>query len=262
MTTFYPFRSRRRYASGGINEEHTWWVKCEAVGKARHKESPYLFANEWIAGNIAQFLRLPIPPFSLLAKRSKSTSMFCSYSFQGDSTPSDVNPQILYQKHPDLCVGILLFDMLVLNCDRHGGNLKVDDPADPKDFFIFDHERALLYIYQDEGVDRLMSRIDRLGITDGSGSGDEWHCIIEEVDSIPLIRKWAGKIAMIPDWFIKDICHEVWKLGIVQEERDAVANFLNIRKIKLCDLISQNKDRFPKIRAADWPLILCPQELS
>jgi hypothetical protein len=256
MTTFYPYRSRRRWASGGINQDQTWWVKCEAVGKARYEESPYLFANEWIAGNIAQFLRLPIPPFALLSKKSRGTAMFCSYNFRGDSTPADVKPDELYGKFPSECVGIFLFDCLVINCDRHRGNLKVDDPDKPTDFYIFDHERALFYIYKGEGIKRLNSRQNRLGVSDSAVSdpADEWHCLIECIDSAGLLSDWLRRIESIPDWFIDAICGEVLRLGITQTERDAVARFLKERRTNLASLVHANRQRFPKI--TKWPLFL------
>lgn len=148
MTNFYPYRSRRRFAhsgrGGGINQDNTWTVRTEAIGKGASDESPYLLANEWISANIAQFLRLPVPPFALVRKRSPSTAMFISYSYDGDEKPDDVNPDALYASQPDICVGITLLDILVANCDRHGGNIKVDKPASPKSVYIFDHESAVL----------------------------------------------------------------------------------------------------------------------
>lgn len=244
MTTFYPFRSRRRFASGGVNQDQTWWVKCEGVGKQRSADNPYLFANEWIAGCIAQFLRLPIPPFTLMSKCSKRTAMFCSYSFQGDSTPSDVDPVTLIKLHPFICAGITVFDIFVANPDRHGGNLKVDNKAKPKDFFIFDHERALFYIYANEGIQRLNDRANRLGITDGADSADEWHCLMEHLESLADIAEWVRRVESIPDWFIEATCEEVWKHGITRAETNAVIAFLKDRQSRISTLISENKGRF------------------
>lgn len=255
MREFFPYKSRISYRSGGVNQDHTWLVKCEAIGKARNEDSHYLMANEWIAGNIAQFLRLPIPPFNFLSKRSvNKTAMFCSYNFAGDSKPSDVDPQVLYSKYPDKCVGIVLFDILVLNCDRHGGNLKVDKPEDPKRFYIFDHERALFYIQKKRGTERLESRKNRLGISDGNASSDTWHCLIEFIDSPGLIGEWCGKIRQIPDWFIDDICKDVQGLGILKAETEAVSKFLKDRRDALGELILDNRDRFPLV--SNWPLFL------
>ncbi|MES2790097.1 MAG: hypothetical protein V4719_10775 [Planctomycetota bacterium] len=258
MAQFYPFRSRRKYSqSEGVNFERTWWVKCEALGKSRDPdEAPYLMANEWISGSIAQFLRLPIPAFALLCKKTKSTAMFCSYSYEGDTSPEDVDPDILYAKYPQLCTGITVFDMLVVNCDRHGGNIKVDDPIRPELVHVFDHSHALFNVYPKEGIQRLKSREDRLGIANGPESRDEFHCLFELLDSLEHMRYWVKRIADIPDWFIDDICSDARHCGVTPTECAAVAAFLKERKRKLPNLIVNNKNRFPQIDKTKWELFL------
>ncbi|MBN2476463.1 MAG: hypothetical protein JXB62_17750 [Pirellulales bacterium] len=119
-----------------------WAIKTKAIGKD-NSDNPYLIANEWIAGSVAQFLGLPVPPFALMRKRDRRTVMFASISFEGETTPRDVEPSVLWAKHPRLCTGILLFDILIANCDRHAGNIKVDNRIAPKKVHVFDHEHAL-----------------------------------------------------------------------------------------------------------------------
>src|SRR3990170_1752400 len=58
-------------------------------------------------------------------------------------TPDDVVPHRCCAALPQICSGILLFDLLVANSDRHVGNLKVDDPDNPLEIDVFDHDRAL-----------------------------------------------------------------------------------------------------------------------
>lgn len=77
----FPYKTKRRYAeSEGINVDNTFDVECQAFGKSASDVSPYLIANEWIAASIAQFLQLPIPPFSIMGRRSPHTRMFASYN--------------------------------------------------------------------------------------------------------------------------------------------------------------------------------------
>lgn len=258
MLRVYPYRSRRRFETrgkaGGINADRTYLVKTEAVGKSQWLESPYLIANEWIAGQITQFLCLPVPPFAVVQKKSLATAMFTSYSFEGDSTPDDVDPQILYERFPFECTGIVLFDILIANCDRHGGNLKVDKPGAPRDFYLIDHERALFYIYKGEGIKRLKSREKRLGVTDGSESRDEWHCLVELLDSVDHITCWVKRVQDIPDWFIDEICDAMWKVSVSKQECAAVKEFLKRRRDSIGELIVANEKRFPGIK--NWPLFL------
>lgn len=255
MVTFFPYRSRRRYReSPGINVDSTYTVKTEALGKGRSDESPYLIANEWIAANIAQFLRLPVPPFALVAKRSRSTRMFASYSYEGDTTPADVEPSILYERHPRLCAGIVLFDILVANCDRHRGNLKVDKPAAPETVHLIDHDRAMFGVIAGNGVQRLQDIQDRLGVTDAPESRDEWHCLVELLASSDDMEHWLARIADIPDWLISEVCNDVHRIAITANERDEAIRFLQERRNNLGSLIHRHRDRFPRVQ--NWPLFL------
>ncbi|MBX3443996.1 MAG: hypothetical protein KF774_16425 [Planctomyces sp.] len=256
MLQIFRYRSRRRFETdrrgGGVNSDHTFSVKTAAVGKSQWAESPYLLANEWIAANIAQFLRLPVPPFALVQKRSPKSRMYISYDYEGDTTPDDVKPQPLYDNFPSAATGIVLFDILIANCDRHGGNLKVDKPNNPSAFYLIDHERALFYIYKGEGEKRLKSRIDRLGVTDGADSSDEWHCLVELLNDINFVQEWYCRVRDIPEWFIREVCNEVRRISIRKSECKAVCDFLKYRRDNLWQLLYSHRDRFPLIPKDAW----------
>lgn len=258
MVQFYPYRTRRKYRGPdqGVNSDHTWDVKCQAIGKAQNNESQYLIANEWISANLGQYLRLPVPPFSLMKKRSRKTVMFASYSFDGVSPQKKLKEredvEALFAAKPDTCAGILAFDILIANCDRHGWNIKVDNLRKPTAVHLFDHERALFYIDKGLGVARLKSREDRLGVTDGKASLDEWHCLVEVVDSVELLAPWIKLIEDIPESFIERICQEVVQISITKKERDEVIAFLVKRRSELSKLIRDHRDRFTQIK--NWPL--------
>ena len=258
MLNIYPYKSRRTFASldrgGGINVDRTYAVKTEAVGKSKGEESPYLLANEWISSSIAQFLRLPVPPFAIVQKKSKNTAMFISDSYDGDSTPDDAEPQLLYDNFAKDCTGVVILDILTANCDRHPGNIKVDKPSSPKVFYLIDHERSLFYVHDKDGIGHLKSREDRLGVTDGDNSANEWHCLVDLLDSVEYINQWVGRVLSIPDWFIDDVCEEMWKVSINRHECDYVKEFLKRRRDGLGKLILAHKSRFPK--TSDWPLLL------
>jgi hypothetical protein len=257
MAPFYPYKTRRKYAeSEGINADHSWVVRCQAFGKGASDVSPYLIANEWIASNIAQFLRLPIPPFSLQRKKTRSTVMFSSYSFEGDSKPANSDPAVLYKKFPEICAGVVVFDILVANFDRHHRNIKVDNAANPTTLYIIDHERSLFHLYPGRGIKQLKAVANRLGITDGTDSRNEWHCLIELLESADDISTWIGKVASLPNWFIETICNDVWKVSITAAERNAVIEWLKGRRDSLGPLILSHKDRFTSIDPKSWPMFL------
>jgi hypothetical protein len=182
--------------------------------------------------------------------------MAISYNFDGDTKPDDVKPDVLYQRHPFICTGITLFDIYVANCDRNPGNLKVDNPQKPTTCYLIDHERALFYIYAGEGIKRLESRAKRLGVTDAGDSDDEWHCLVELLDSVDLIGEWVKRIQSIPGWFIDGICDEIATLSINRRETEAVKAFLKSRRDGFDELILNHKDRFISMPPrTQWPLI-------
>ncbi len=180
--------------------------------------------------------------------------MFASQSFEGDTTPDDLEPELLYNSDALLCAGIVVFDIFVANCDRYKGNIKVDNPATPSVIRLIDHERALFYKDAKEGIKRLKSRADRLGIADGMDSAFEWHCFVELIDSAENLSHWVRRVEDIPDWFLHSVCEEVKRLAITETEFQEVVAFLKARRDKLGQLILDNRTRFPKVK--QWPLIL------
>ncbi len=252
MKPWYPYVSRtRNKASDGVNE--SWIVRCEAIGKS-NDENRYTIANEWISANLAQFLQLPVPPFSLLRKRPSSAAMFASYSFQGDSTPADVRPPECYQSHPRLCAGILVFDILIANCDRHRGNIKVDRAENPRRIHIIDHEHALFHVWPDEGIKRLRSFDGRLGITGGSVTGESRHIFLDEIDSTDHFAEWIARVGDIPNWFVEEICTAVVNIGVHKKEIGEVKKFIFKRRDSMGELLKQNHSEFTRI--SEWPLFL------
>lgn len=244
-----PYISRRRYSeTEGVND--AWVISARAFGKD-NRDNPYLIPNEWIAGSIAQFLGVPVPPFALMRKHDRRTVMFASVSFEGDTTPRDAVPSILWANHPHLCTGILVFDILMANCDRHSGNIKVDDPASPKRVYVFDHDRALFYVYAKKGAKRLKDMQDCLGIRGGAG-----HCLIDEANTAEHFGDWVKRVQEMPLSFIERVCSQVHRLGATRREVGQAVKFLNHRRQHLGELVYQNRAEFPSIPPTDWPLFL------
>lgn len=249
---WYTYDSRERYLeTGGINE--AWWVKHRSLGRENSEESPYLLANEWICSSIGRFLRLPIPPFALMRRGGKG--MFLSGRYGAvDSTPDDVKPDICFRAMPKLCTGILLFDILIANPDRHSGNLKVDDPLNPKEVEVFDHDRALFGSSPGRGIERFGRLLDRLGTSGGSVTGQNDNCLLGVASTSRHFHEWLQRIESIPDWFICETCEETRSIPTTAEELEVVTSFLKERKRKLPDIIRNNKDKFPNIK--EWELTL------
>ncbi len=250
---WYDFESREPYLSEGIND--AWWVKHLSLGKENSNDSPYLLANEWICGNIGQFLRLPIPPFGLVRPGPSRKGMFVSWKYGSRSTlPDDAKPDKCFENDPETCTGILLFDVLVANSDRHDSNLKVDDPNNPQEIYVFDHDHALFGAIGEDGISRLNSLEKRVAVSGGSVTGENRHCLIDVVTTSEHFGMWVDRIYSIPENFIRLVCNEAVGLPITKQEAEVACHFLRERKEHLADIILENKDEFSSIR--DWGLPL------
>jgi hypothetical protein len=248
---WYSFESRVPYDSAGVND--AFQVTHFSIARENSDESPYLIPNEWIAGHIGTALRLPVPPFALVRHEGQK-GMFASLRFgKRDSTPPDMLPLPCVTNEPELCTGILLFDILIANGDRHRGNIKVDDKNNPREIMIFDHDRALFGCEAGEGTNRLNRKVESLGLSDGTESADSPNCLLTVLNTSKFFRRWIEKISLIPRWFIEDLCDEVndW---LTTDELDAVKYFLVYRCIELETIINKNKRRFTAIH--DWGLFV------
>lgn len=259
MTNFYPYRTRRKYSeSEGNNEENTFDVRSESIGKSPSDTSPYLLANEWICGRVAQFLQLPIPSFTLVCKKSRSTRMFLSHKFERNTSRFEISPRSLYEAFPFLCTGIVVFDIYICNPDRLMRNLKVDRTSQPTKLHLIDHEKALLHVGQGQGIQYLKSMVDRLGVSSSLGSnriGSD-HCLIDLIIDYQDLVTWVRRVQDIPDWFIHCICEDVYRNPLTKRELRAVQDFLKKRRDKLWSLISTHKSRFRSLEFREWDLFV------
>jgi hypothetical protein len=175
------------------------------------------------------------------------------YGKVGEAIPDDTIPNTVFNNHQNLCTGILLFDILIANPDRHIGNLKVDSAVNPKRVWIIDHERALCGVFKGDSQARLTSLEDRLGISGGSVTGQNRHCLLDVINTSKYIMDWIHRINTIPRWFIHDACMRIIRVGIDSRTARALCRFLDTRKGKVQTLIKNNKSEFTKI--FDWGLM-------
>ena len=154
---------RQEVVSGpqtGLNQ--AYWLYHRSLGRGK-KRNPYLLANEWICSNIGWYLRLPIPPFALMRKSENSERFFASLDYGKKTQASDMIPSRVAARLPKLAAGVVLFDILIANPDRHEGNLKVNDRHNPTAIEVFDHDVALFGDKRGKGTARLQKVSDRLG---------------------------------------------------------------------------------------------------
>ena len=235
----------------GIGVGGSQYVHVQAVAKSNSDISPYCVPNEVICGEIGRFLRLPIPPSGLVLSTARSP-MVASLDFNltGNTLPP-VDVLRCVQDLPKLAAGVLIFDILIGNCDRHRQNFSVDFLSSPPQMNVFDHDRALLGYEPTKGMDRLSATRDRLGVSWGSvepfGSGAMKHCLLEAVDTDTHFGEWIDRAASLPKFFVEEVCLDAVHVGLSELEAKAAADFLIYRKSELRSIIQNNREKFTAI---------------
>lgn len=220
----------------------------QAWHRTSWEQSPYCVVNELIAAELGTFLRLPIPPFAITyADRHRCFFSSLDFNFDRDELPP-VEPDLCWTHLPSLTTGVLLFDILIANEDRHDQNLVVDKVSRPKVMRVFDHDQALLGGGGKlKGVARLQKLTHRLGVTGGTVTGGNRHCLLDVVSSTRHFPTWLQRIDDIPDWLINESCDAARGLGINNREAKDLAESLRIRRNTLPELIDKNRAEFTAI---------------
>jgi hypothetical protein len=215
-----------------------------------------MLVNEYIAATLGTFLRLPIPPHAIAYSKDLQSYWFTSLNFNFDDEDlPEVRPDRCAQRLTDLCTGIIVFDMLIANCDRHEENLVCDDIERPTSMRVFDHDQSLL---AGGGTPRGIERLEELGRhhhngIDGSPvTSGLRHCLLDELPTARYFPKWIARVQSIPCWLIESACQELRDLKFLENEvAKAVEGFVKIRREIIGRIVRENHDLFPRIK--DWP---------
>jgi hypothetical protein len=214
---------------------------AEAWHRCNYEASPFCIPNELICAKIGSFLGLDIPAHAITYFDNKP--YFSSLNFNpGVARPPHIDPVNCAATLPRICTGILFFDILVANNDRHDENLAVDNVAKPRQLIVYDHDQAL---FGSDGVPRLQEMRDRLAITGSAQTGGNACCLLDALKTVEYFNEWRERIADIPGWFIKDVCNAAIGLGIQKNEANEVEDFLVYRKTNLRVIIKERGRGIP-----------------
>ena len=243
----------------GIGVAGSRYVSLSAVAKENSPTAaPYCIPNELICGELARFLRLPVPPVGIVSQASGGP-LFASLDFNltGNTLPP-VDITTCVQLLPSLSAGLILFDIWVANCDRHAGNFAVDFLATSPQMNIFDHSHALFGYAAGLGETRLTTLRDRLGISWTTNnlvdSGRHRHCLLDALNADIHFATWMGRIRATPDFYIEEICNDAQPYGLSAREMNAGIAFLKHRRDNLPTIINTNRAEFTGIQAWSLPI--------
>lgn len=235
------------------------YVHLSGIAKNSVNGGMYCLCNEVIAAEIAHYLRLPIPPYTLLHAKApsipaKQSWWFASLDFNiaGLALPP-ITPQECVTRLPDMATGIVLFDALIANTDRHRKNIAFDASETPPLISIYDHSHALYGVVPDGGTFRLSQASADLGITGTGLLEGNRHCLLDWLSSDSHFDKWITRIESIPDFLINEICEESVTYGANQEEASAMRTFLCDRRSNFRNLIETHQAEFKGIN--QWSML-------
>ena len=217
----------------------------------------YCVANEYLAERIGRFLGLPIPPGAIipLGGDPPAFGYAClEFALTGEGLPP-VDASDCVAKLPDLSTGLVMFDILIANPDRHVQNLAAVLHEQPYEMTIFDHGHALFGHSKDGAIKRLTDLQDRLAITGGSVTKQNRHCLLDGIDDAVYFAKWISRIETLPNHYIDTTCDDLVGDGIISDhERSAIVAFLRRRRDRFPKLLEDHKAEFRGIK--QWVLRL------
>ena len=218
----------------------------------RAKLGGYIGANEYICSELGRLIGLPVPHCAFARDGNKKSEVyFCSLSFNVMQVElSNIIPPMFVNNHPSISAGIIVFDILIGNPDRHKGNLGEFLHRDGIDLFVFDHSHALLGIKAGEGSRRLDALSDRLGIASGGQTLGNAHCLGKVVSNLSFFNEWLSRVESIPDWYFKRLIDVPLEHNLITKtEAEHLFTFFIERKSKIRGLILDNLNQFPRLQS-------------
>jgi hypothetical protein len=224
-------------------------VRQGSVSAYAKPASGYIAANEMVCGEIARFLGLRVPSFGLAHPGVTGQPIFfCSldFNFSGQQLPP-ANAAALMAALPAYSAGVIAFDCLVANTDRHPGNIAFDArPGQEPTLVIYDHSHALLGSAPGEGSQRLRTLRDRLALNLDGQTGGNRHCLADHLHDAALLGDWCERAATIPPWWLSNLVRSV--PGLTAIETNETIEFLSHRSRNLRAILRANLNQFKSIQ--------------
>jgi hypothetical protein len=219
----------------GEGASNSFHVGVAAIAKKAEPNQPNVVINELFCSTLAGYLFLPCPPGILLANNGET--YFCSLNFNlaGQSLPPAPVDEVVAIS-PEISWGITLFDVWVMNPDRHGRNLSFNRQT--KDIQIFDHSHAFLRF--NGTPDSVMANLNGELAIDG-------HCIRTELNSWVGFDLWTARIKAVPDYVIDYSFDAIIRVGFPFDKKAAMSDFVKQRRNTIDLLVTNNLGQFPKL---------------
>ncbi len=211
-------------------------VGIAGVAKKATATDPLIVANEVVCNALARALLLPCPPGATFEKESDKYFFSLDFGLAGQDLPP-ADPESVVSVHPRLSWGIIVFDSLIMNFDRHEKNLAHD--AATNKVQIFDHSHAFLHA----GVGDISATLQNAENQICIGG----HCLAPEIDTEDGLQIWQDRVTRIPDFFIEGVMDAALSVGLPSDKKQECVNFMKRRRDRIGEIIRANMALFPKL---------------
>lgn len=241
----------------GIGATGTRYVELEGYGKLNSDVAPYCVPNEYVANRLTALLGLPAPPGAVLLSPEGPAWVSLAFADRTERLPP-VDPTSFVTAAPQLAAGIVVFDLLIANRDRHAGNVSIRPSSNRVD--LFDHSHSAFGIVKGMANKRLVGMrgrfvIDGVPIPGAETTPGNRHCLVDYVRSPADLLRWAEQIQrFVGDYQLDAISSDVAALdcGVAAEEAIRLKIELRHRRDELAALIGSNQAEFRAISEDDW----------
>lgn len=217
-------------------------VAVAGIAKTAVEGDPHVVANELLCTLLARAVMLPTPPGFVVDRDGVPYYVSLNFNLSGQALP-DADCELLATRHPWLAWGITLFDVWVLNGERHERSIAFDTIADHVQ--VFDHDWA--FMAGDEARGRLENLVDSTGIGR--------HCLAAELRDSLGARDWFDRINAVPEFYIREAVRTAASVGLADDDVDFCTEYLLHRRSKLIELVLGERARFPRVPAAMWNML-------
>ncbi|HET7229086.1 MAG TPA: hypothetical protein VFJ16_03755 [Longimicrobium sp.] len=248
--SYYQLRGPLRKHKGNIGRNQIRDGDATFIVKGEQRPPPpFILAQEYICAELAGHIRLPLPPH-FIARDHKGIALFCSMNLtiSGASPPPLDRPDIACVEEPDLCTGLILFDIWMLNTDRHWKNVSFQSERPPQRLGIFDHSHTLFF-YNDWST-RFRGRL-AIGGHDAPGSNR--HVLLDHLHTSDYLSKWITRIAEFPNEYLREVLGNAEELGLPNFVGRQAYDFLRERRDTLAQIVDDHRSEFTAI--VDWGML-------
>jgi hypothetical protein len=215
------------------------FVGLSGVAKGNAHGTTLTVANEHICGQLGRGACLPIPPAALVEKNGVPYHVSLDFNLSGQGLPP-ADSAALVQALPELACGIVLFDVWIVNSDRHQSNLTFDQITGQVQ--LFDHSPA--FLQGPDPINTLQAKYDELGIGG--------HCIAPQLKSLEGMRMWFERFNAIPNFFIEDAFETAKSVGLLDAQVPPARDFVLNRRARVLELVNAHRTSFPLVLPDEW----------